>query len=77
MPNIRPRVCKPKAALIHITLNPARVEDVAFEAAHPLDQQFLFEVWPTIRPLVDKIDRTLRRTMTGVLSELRRQDRAS
>jgi hypothetical protein len=66
---------KPKEPLILITLNPARVVDVTFVAQHVLDQQLLFEVWPQIKPHLDRIDHKLRKLMGAVADELERKER--
>jgi hypothetical protein len=61
---------------ICVRFSPAKVTKVAFTAAHTLDRELLDEVWvSTIGPVIEHLDRELRRSMQAVALELERQDR--
>ena len=47
--------------MIHVQINPARVERVTFESGSDLEEDFDLAAWQIIRPLVAKIDRKLQR----------------
>ena len=47
--------------MIQIHINPTRVEKVLFVSSSDLEEDFDAAVWQAIRPLVDKIDRKLRK----------------
>jgi hypothetical protein len=47
--------------LIHI--NPTRVEKIQFTATNRTEEDFDFAAWIAIRPLVERIDRQLDRTL--------------
>ena len=49
--------------MIQIHINPARVEKVLFVSGSAMEEDFDFAVWQAIRPLIDKIDRRLRRAI--------------
>jgi len=53
--------------MIKIHINPARVEKVIFDSTSGMEEDFDFAAWQAIRPLVDKIDRTLRAIVADVL----------
>ncbi len=53
--------------VIKIYINPARVEKVVFYSNSHMKEDFDFAAWQTIRPLVDKIDRTLKAIVADVL----------
>ena len=52
--------------MIKIYINPARVEKVIFDSTSDMEEDFDFAAWQAIRPLVDKIDRTLRRIVSDL-----------
>ena len=52
--------------MIQIHLNPARVEKVLFVSDSETEEDFDFAAWQAIRPLVDKIDRRLRRIVSTI-----------
>ncbi len=52
--------------MIKILINPARVEAIYFEAASVVEEDLDFAAWQAIRPLVDKIDRRLRRIIASI-----------
>lgn len=56
--------------MIQIHINPARVEKVLFVCRSNMEEDFDLVAWQAIRPLVDKIDRRLRR----IIEELGRAD---
>ena len=47
--------------MIHILINPVRVEKVLFVPESELEEDFDLAAWQVIRPLVNRIDRQLRR----------------
>ena len=47
--------------MIQIHINPTRVEKVLFVSSSDLEEDFDAAAWLAIRPLVDKIDRRLRK----------------
>ncbi len=47
--------------MIHVHINPAKVEKVVFESWSHLEEDFDLAAWQAIRPLVDQIDRRLRK----------------
>jgi len=49
--------------MIQIHINPARVEKVLFVSGSAMEEDFDFAAWQAIRPLVDKIDRKLRKVI--------------
>ena len=53
--------------MIQIHINPTRVEKVQFTAQSHLEEDFDLAAWQVIRPLVDQIDRRLKK----VVRELR------
>jgi len=53
--------------MIQIHINPARVEKVLFVRGSDMEDDFDWAAWQTIKPLVDKIDRRLKRVVKGVL----------
>jgi hypothetical protein len=57
---------------IQITLDLAKVAQIQFIAHKPIEHELLFDIWPLVQPLVERIDRRLRRNMRAVLEELRR-----
>jgi hypothetical protein len=59
--------------MIQIIINPTRVERVVFAAGSPLEEDFDLAAWQAIRPLVNQIDRRLRR-ITIQLTKGREQD---
>jgi len=56
--------------MIQIHINPARVEKVLFICESDSEEDFDFAAWQAIRPLVDQIDRRLRR----IVRDVRRAD---
>jgi hypothetical protein len=50
--------------MIQIHINPARVEKVLFLPGSDLEEDFDLAAWQMIRPLVDRIDRKLRKVAT-------------
>ena len=52
--------------VIKIHINPAGVEKVIFDSTSDMEEDFDFAAWQSIRPLVDKIDRTLRRIVSDL-----------
>ena len=52
--------------MIKSHINPAGVEKVVFDSNSHMEEDFDFAAWQTIRPLVDKIDRTLRRIVSDL-----------
>jgi hypothetical protein len=55
---------------ITINLAPARVREVLFLAGSDREHELLLSIWPTIRPLVDLIDRELHRNAEDLLANL-------
>ncbi len=53
--------------MIHIHINPTRVEKVLFTAQSHLEEDFDLAAWQAIRPLVNQIDRRLKK----IVRELR------
>ncbi len=53
--------------MIQIHINPARVEKVLFVCKSDMEEDFDLAAWQAIRPLVDKIDRRLKRIVKGLL----------
>ncbi len=47
--------------MIQIHINPARVEKVLFICTSDMEEDFDLAAWQAIRPLVDKIDRKLKK----------------
>ncbi len=47
--------------MIQIHINPTRVEKVLFVSSSDLEEDFDAAAWLAIRPLVDKIDRKLKK----------------
>ena len=47
--------------MIQIHINPTRVEKVLFVSSSDLEEDFDAAAWQAIRPLVDKIDRKLKK----------------
>ncbi len=47
--------------MIQIHINPARVDKVLFVCNSDMEEDFDLAAWKAIRPLVDKIDRKLKR----------------
>ena len=47
--------------MIQIHINPAKVEKVLFVCKSDIEEDFDLAAWQAIRPLVDKIDRKLRK----------------
>ena len=56
--------------MIQIHINPARVEKVLFICESDSEEDFDLAAWQAIRPLVDQIDRRLRR----IVRDVRRAD---
>ena len=52
--------------MIQIHINPARVEKVLFVSSSDVEEDFDFAAWQTIRPIVEKIDRQLRRAIDSL-----------
>ena len=52
--------------MIQIHINPARVEKVVFVPSCDLEEDYDLAAWQTIRPLVDRIDRKLRKMAAQV-----------
>lgn len=46
--------------MIHIHINPARIEKILFVSESETEEDFDFAAWQAIRPLVDQIDNCLR-----------------
>jgi hypothetical protein len=55
--------------MIQIHINPARVERVLLISKSYIEEDFDLAAWQAIRPLVDKIDRRLRRIVKDVGQE--------
>src|SRR5208337_3400051 len=51
-----------RSAMIQIHINVARVERVLFLPSSDLEEDYDLAAWQIIRPLVDKIDRALRKS---------------
>ncbi len=52
---------------IEIHLTPARVEQIVFTGQSHLEEDFDHAAWLVIRPLVERIDRRLRRVLENFL----------
>ena len=48
--------------MIEVYINPTRVERVVFASGSDLEEDFDLAAWVTIRPLVDRINRALRKS---------------
>jgi len=55
--------------MIQIHVNPARVEKVEFVSNSDIEDDFDQVAWQAIRPLVRRIDRTLRKIVKSVIAE--------
>ena len=53
--------------MIIIHINPGKVEKVLFVCGSDMEEDFDFAAWQAIRPLVDKIDRRLKRIVKDVI----------
>ena len=62
--------------MIIIRANPGRVEEVAFTGESPAERAIEAALWSVISPLVDRLDRRLRRLNRAVLGALERQEAA-
>lgn len=60
--------------MIIIKANPGRVEEVAFTGGSPAERSIEAALWPVISPLIDRLDRRLRRVNRAVLGALERQE---
>ena len=47
--------------MIHLHINPARVEQVLIEASSDLEEDFDLAAWPLVRPFVHQLNRRLGR----------------
>ncbi len=54
--------------MIQIHINPVRVEKVLFICESDIEEDFDLAAWQAIRPLVDKINRTLIRAGKGLIA---------
>jgi hypothetical protein len=54
--------------MIEIQLSPTRVERVCFTAGSSIEEDFDLAAWQAIRPLVDKIDRRLKKITRGFVT---------
>ena len=61
----------------HIKTTCGRVEEVSFTADTPAERAIETAVWPAIHPLVERIDRRLRRINARVVRQLEAEDRAA
>lgn len=52
--------------MIQIHINPAKVEKVLFLPRSDLEEDFDLAAWQMIRPLVDRIDRKLRKMASQI-----------
>jgi hypothetical protein len=62
--------------MIQIHINPARVDKVLVISESHIEEDFDLATWQAIRPLIEKIDRRLRRIVKDVSdspSDLQRQ----
>lgn len=59
---------------IVITLNPGRVEEVAFTGLTPAQRAIETTLWRAIAPLIDQLDEKVRRINAAVLRGLERKD---
>ena len=54
--------------MIQIHINPTKVEKVLFVSDSEMEEDFDHAAWQAIRPLVDKINRRLRRAAKGLIA---------
>jgi hypothetical protein len=61
--------------MIHIHINPVRVEKILFVSESDIEEDFDFAAWQAIRPLVDQIDERLGKIVDDLAQRRRRNER--
>lgn len=62
--------------MIVIKLNPGKIEEVSFTGGTPAERAIEAATWPAIAPLIDRLDRKLRKICRAVLRQLELEESA-